>query len=207
MKKSALTLFAILVLAFAAALAAHAKGLLPCMVYRHGLTNEQIDDILTRHPDAQLRITAQDWRAMRYQLHRFGNMTNYVEQIGGSNDCARLLLSLDDRVTELRTATNRLENAASMSANALSRMEADYASSTNSYAILKARYDEAIHDFQTVMHDTVEKYNAATNSLAVAEARAARADALKAWLEAQRDKSPLQTTKKIYQAIIDKLEE
>ncbi len=40
-----------------------------------------------------------------------------------------------------------------------------------------------------------------------AEARAARLDRLKTWLEEQRDKSPLQTVKAIYQAIIDKLEE
>ena len=40
-----------------------------------------------------------------------------------------------------------------------------------------------------------------------AEARAARLDRLKTWLIEQRDKSPLQTVKAIYQAIIDKLEE
>ena len=84
------------------ALTALARGILPCMVNRYGLTNEQIDDILTRHPDAQLRITAQDWRAMRYQLHRFGNMTNYVEQIGNSNDCAKVLLHLHDVGEELK---------------------------------------------------------------------------------------------------------
>ena len=39
-----------------------------------------------------------------------------------------------------------------------------------------------------------------------AEARAARADRLKAWLEEQRDKQVTSAMKKIYQAIIDKLE-
>ena len=52
-----------------------------------------------------------------------------------------------------------------------------------------------------------EQYQAAIQRATSAEARAARADALKTWLEEQRDKSPLQTTKKIYQAIIDRLEE
>ena len=51
-----------------------------------------------------------------------------------------------------------------------------------------------------------EQYQSAIQRAASAEARAARADALKTWLEEQRDKSPLQTTKKIYQAIIDRLE-
>lgn len=40
-----------------------------------------------------------------------------------------------------------------------------------------------------------------------AEARAARLDALKAWLEEQRDKAVLPTTKAVYQAIIDRIDE
>lgn len=40
-----------------------------------------------------------------------------------------------------------------------------------------------------------------------AEARAARAERLKEWLAEQRDKALLPTTKAIYQAIIDKMEE
>jgi len=85
-----------------------AGGILPCQVYRRGLTNEQIDGILARHPDAQLRITAQDWRGMRYQLTRFHNMTNYVEQIGGSNDCSKVLLKLHDVGEELKGSNSAL---------------------------------------------------------------------------------------------------
>lgn len=51
------------------------------------------------------------------------------------------------------------------------------------------------------------QYRAAIERATSAEARAARLDALKTWLEEQRDKSPLQTVKAIYQAIIDKLDE
>ena len=40
-----------------------------------------------------------------------------------------------------------------------------------------------------------------------AEARAARLNVLKTWLEEQRDKAVLPTTKAIYQAIIDKIDE
>lgn len=93
----------VLVLAFSSTCLA--GGILPCMVNRRGLTNEQIDGILRKHPDAQLRISAQDWRGMQYQLFRFANMTNYVEEIGGSNDCARVLLRLHDTAEEL-THTN-----------------------------------------------------------------------------------------------------
>lgn len=52
-----------------------------------------------------------------------------------------------------------------------------------------------------------EQYQTAIQRATSAEARAARADALKAWLIEQRDKSPLQTSKAIYQAILNKLEE
>ena len=87
---------------------AAAKGILPCQVYRHGLTNEQIDGILRKYPDVQLWITAQDWRGMRYQLTRFHNMTNYVEQIGNSNDCAKVLLKLHDVGEELSKSNSAL---------------------------------------------------------------------------------------------------
>ena len=40
-----------------------------------------------------------------------------------------------------------------------------------------------------------------------AEARAARLDALRSWLVELRDKAILSTTKAIYQAIIDKIDE
>ncbi len=52
-----------------------------------------------------------------------------------------------------------------------------------------------------------EQYQTAIQRATSAEARAARADALKAWLIEQRGQSPLQTTKAIYQAILNKLEE
>lgn len=81
------------------------KGLLPSQVHRRGLDNWQIDDILATHPTAVLRISAADWRGMRYQLHRFNNMTNYVEEIGSSKDCDKVLLRLTD-ATEQLTASN-----------------------------------------------------------------------------------------------------
>lgn len=39
------------------------------------------------------------------------------------------------------------------------------------------------------------------------KAKSDRLDRLKTWLEEQRDRAVLQTTKAIYQAIIDKMEE
>lgn len=96
------------ILALAISSTCLAGGILPCQVYRRGLTNEQIDGILAKHPDAQLRISAQDWRGMRYQLTRFQNMTNYVEEIGNSNDCARVLLRLHDTAEDLSRTNSTL---------------------------------------------------------------------------------------------------
>ena len=60
---------------------------------------------------------------------------------------------------------------------------------------------------QARLEELSEQYREAVQRYTSAEARAARADALKAWLIEQRDKAVLQTTKAIYQAIIDRLEE
>lgn len=96
-----------------------AGGILPCQVYRRGLTNEQIDGILRKYPDVQLWITAQDWRGMRYQLTRFHNMTNYVEQIGGSNDCSKVLLKLHDVGEELSKSNSALRVSLDMADRAV----------------------------------------------------------------------------------------
>ena len=184
-----------ILLAASAIGAASAKGLLPCMVYRRGLTNEQIDFILERHPDAQLRMTAQDWRSMRYQLCRFDCMTNYVELIGGSNDCARVLLQLHDNATtawsRYATASNLLEKAQGALDFATERAQ-EYA---EAYAAATNRAASIIAD-----------YTSLSNRAAIAEAKVERTELFKAWLVEQRDKALLPTTKAIYQAILDRLE-
>ena len=186
---------AIFTLAALAAFAAGANGLLPSMVYRYGLTNEQIDGLLAKHPDAQLRLTAQDWRAMKYQLCRFDCMTNYVAMIGGTNDAARVLLDLHDRAEGLASVSNALAKAVARigherdeAAERANEYAEAYASATNSIAALRIYYTEA------------------TNRTAIAEARAARLDAFRAYLVEQRDNARLQTTKALYQALIDRID-
>ena len=195
MRKIRLILLAVLAADILIALTASAKGLLPSMVYRRGLTNEQIDQILAAHPDAQLRMTAQDWRAMRYQLFRFDCMTNYVELIGGTNDAARVLLELHDAAETWKTrhaaVSNlyaRTERELSVAAERAQEYAEAYAATTNRLAALSL-------DFM-----------AATNRASIAEAKVARTETFKAWLVAQRDNARLATTKALYQAIIDRLE-
>lgn len=60
---------------------------------------------------------------------------------------------------------------------------------------------------QARIAELTTQYQSAIARATSAEARAARMDALKTWLIEQRDKAALPTTKALYQAIIDKLED
>jgi len=192
---------------------------LPCMVYRYGLTNEQIDDILTRHPDAELRITAQDWRGIRYELSRFQCMTNYVNLIGSTQDCARVLLQLHDTAENWRSRHGAVSNLYVRTARELeqaadrAREYADaFTDATNRLAVSIAGYTDATNRLAV----TIADYADATNRLAASIAdymsasnRAARAEArhnaIVTWAEEQRDKVISPLTKAIWQAFIDRL--
>lgn len=60
---------------------------------------------------------------------------------------------------------------------------------------------------QTRIEELRAQYQEAIERATSAEARAARLDALRAWLVEQREKAVLPTTKAIYQAIIDRIDE
>lgn len=74
------------------------------------------------------------------------------------------------------------------------------AEQSNPLQVLAERYRVAASDATRRLAEVTEDYMSVSN-------KAARLDALKTWLEERRDKAPLQTTKAIYQAIIDRLEE
>ena len=194
-----------LCLVAAGALVVSGKGVLPCMVYRYGLTNEQIDDILTRHPDAELRITAQDWRGIRYELSRFQCMTNYVNLIGSTQDCARVLLQLHDTAESWRSRHGAVSNLYVRTARELeqaadrAREYADaFADATNRLAVSIAGYTDATNRLAASIAD----YMSASNRAARAEARH---NAIVSWAEEQRDKVISPLTKAIWQAFIDRL--
>ena len=189
----------------ASVIVASGKGVLPCMVYRYGLTNEQIDDILTRHPDAELRITAQDWRGMRYELSRFQCMTNYVNLIGSTQDCARVLLQLHDTAENWRSRHGAVSNLYVRTARELeqaadrAREYADaFTDATNRLAVSIAGYTDATNRLAASIAD----YMSASNRAARAEARH---NAIVTWAEEQRDKVISPLTKAIWQAFIDRL--
>lgn len=169
-----------------------AGGILPCQVYRHGLTNEQIDGILRKYPDVQLWITAQDWRGMRYQLMRFHNMTNYVEQIGNSNDCAKVLLKLHDVGEELSKSNSTLRVSLDMADRAVDEWRetaAQWQAEAETNAAAAKVWMEA-----------------ATNNAARVERVTAALDERRAEYVEKRDKAALPTTKAIYQAFIDAID-
>lgn len=70
----------------------------------------------------------------------------------------------------------------------------------NPLEALAERYRVAASDATRRLAEVTEDYMSVSN-------KAARLNALKTWLEERRDKAPLQTTKAIYQAIIDRLED
>ena len=74
------------------------------------------------------------------------------------------------------------------------------AAQDNPLEALAERYRVAASDATRRLAKVTEDYMSVSN-------KAARLDALKTWLEERRDKAPLQTTKAIYQAIINRLEE
>lgn len=55
-----------------------AKGFTPDMIKRNGLTDEQIDDIFSHRTNAVLTVTREMWMNMKYRLHRFDNMRDWL---------------------------------------------------------------------------------------------------------------------------------
>lgn len=173
-----------------------AAGIPASMATRCGLSNEQLDALVQRFPDATIRITPQDWRAMRYECFRFANVTSWIDSVAASNGVAAAMLKLQD-AAEHSAAAQRAAEALARSAEAALRVS------------------EAAHADAVKARDALESlYSAATNAAAVAEhraqaaeRRAARLVTLREWFVEQRDKALLPTTKAIYQALIDKIDE
>lgn len=68
-------------------------------------------------------------------------------------------------------------------------------------------FEQRLAELREIAAQWQDRWSQATNRADIAEAKVARMEAFKAWLVEQRDKAALPTTKALYQAIIDKLEE
>ncbi len=67
-------------------------------------------------------------------------------------------------------------------------------------------FEQRLAELREIASQWQDRWSQATNRADIAEAKVARMEAFKAWLVEQRDKAALPTTKALYQAIIDKLE-
>lgn len=68
-------------------------------------------------------------------------------------------------------------------------------------------FEQRLAELREIASQWQDRWSQATNRADIAEAKVARMEAFKAWLVEQRDKAALPTTKALYQAIIDKLED
>lgn len=189
------------VLACGALLADSPRFITRAMYSRNGLTDEQYEMLwaIGKRPSIDV-ATARDWM---FRAARYHNVTNWLGLIGRTNDFARAIITITDRADALAATNIALSAVNTKLANTMNAMEKALqqyrAENTNLVARLSAA-QESLADAQSNAAQITERLNAA-------EARAARLDALKSWLEECRDKSLLDTTKKIYQAIINKLED
>ena len=173
----------------------------PNMMKRNGLTDEQYELLWSQGKRPTVDIAAaRDWI---FRASRYTNVVEWLEVMGQSNDFARLshklqaenfgLLESNKVVVAINKALEREYNTIStkyIAAVDRAQLYADaYASATNSLAQLRVDYANA------------------TNRAEIAEARAARLGSLRDYLVELRDKAPLLTTKSIYQALIDRIDE
>ena len=68
-------------------------------------------------------------------------------------------------------------------------------------------FEQRLAELREIAAQWQDRWSQATNRADIAEAKVARMEAFKAWLVEQRDKAALPTTKALYQAIIDTLED
>lgn len=180
----------------------------PNMMKRNGLTDEQYELLWSQGKRPTVDIAAaRDWI---FRASRYTNVVEWLEVMGQSNDFARLshklqaenfgLLESNKVVVAINKALEREYNTIStkyIAAVDRAQQYADaYASATNAFAA-------ATNSLAQLRVD----YANATNRAEIAEARAARLGSLRDYLVELRDKAPLLTTKSIYQALIDRIDE
>lgn len=84
---------------------------------RNGLTDAQVDDIFERNPNAVLRLSRGKWMELKYRLHRFDNMKDWLNmQIQGK---------LGDKILEVTDANQVLNTSNSVLRVEIAQFEPD----------------------------------------------------------------------------------
>lgn len=167
-----------------AAMLGTAGGMPASWVRRNGLTDQQIDDIFQARENAQIRLDKGTWMRIRYRMHRFDNITNWLhEAIGGRID--ERLLQLQDAHDGLlasnmvaQAAVRDLQLAADRWKQSAEAWMADYSSATNRSSAFEEWLLEKTNS-GTALQKTVYKlvYTQYTNVVSkIEEGRNARAD-------------------------------
>lgn len=130
MKRTATILFVILVAVLAAGYVFADALPVDWFRKRNGLTDAQVDDIFIRNPNAVLRLTRGKWMELKYRLHRFDNMKDWLNmQIEGKLGDEILEVTDTNKVLVATNATLRVQ-VAEWKGNA----EAWYTEATNQTA-------------------------------------------------------------------------
>lgn len=176
MKKTALTIFIIAIAATTLA----APFVTSRMMLRNGLTDEQYEYLWSIGKNPQIEQSAA--RQWIYRASRYENVIEWLQDLGKTNDFARL--------------------AARLSTNNVALVER-----VQSLVSTNGVLNTTIKNLQALSDDYFANW---TNSYARAELAEKRANAVKSSLNERRDEyvqkrddAKLQTTKAIYQAFID----
>ncbi len=79
---------------------------------RNGLTDAQVDDIFERNPNAVLRLSRGKWMELKYRLHRFDNMKDWLNmQIQGKLGDEILRVSDTNEILVANNAALRVDVA------------------------------------------------------------------------------------------------
>lgn len=165
----------------------------PDMVKRNGLTDEQYEFLWKQGKTPQIEIAAaRDWifRASRYQ-----NVVEWLEELGATNDFAKLAHRLQGENFDLSATNATLKTEVSSLGLRIRSLEIDV-------SVWQDYYNEATNYAAKVEANL----DIATKRAEMAEKEAERLVALRAYLIEKRDKAKLTTTKELYQSLIDKID-
>lgn len=174
---------------------------------RNGLTDEQYEFLwsIGKKPSIDT-ATARDWM---FRAARYHNVTNWLGMIGRTNDFAKAVQTLGDQVYSLTVTNKALTTLNTRLEKTFTAMDKEFKAIDKALRQSDADRQAQSERVEELFNELVAertKSNQLTEQLNSAEARAARLDALKTWLEEHRDKAVLPSTKAIYQAIIDRME-
>ena len=164
------------------------------MMKRNGLTDEQYELLWKQGKNPRIeQSAAREWifRSSRYQ-----NVVEWIQELGKTNDFAKLAGVLSTNCVELKEAVSSLTTTNSLLAESISRLEKLKDNLNERNAKLYAAWTNA--DYQA----SVESNRAEMAEQHLASAKSSLTERREEYVE-KRDDAKLSTTKAIYQTFID----